>query len=69
MTIAVDQSIQQQPLGFDEFPARHGGDNRYELIDGEIFDLEPTGLHEEISAFITAKLCVQIDVIGLRASV
>lgn len=65
MTIAVDQSIQQKPLSFDEFLAQYGGDNRYELIDGEVFDLEPTGLHEEISTFITAKLCVQIDVIGL----
>lgn len=65
MTIAVDQAIQQKPLSFDEFLARYGGDNRYELIDGEIFDLEPTGLHEEISAFITAKICVQIDAIGL----
>lgn len=65
MTIAVDQSLQQKPLSFDEFLARYGGNNRYELIDGEIFDLEPTGQHEEISAFITAKLCIQIDTIGL----
>ncbi|MBD2257672.1 Uma2 family endonuclease [Pseudanabaena sp. FACHB-2040] len=65
MTIAVDQAIQQKPLSFDEFLARHGGDNRYELIDGEVFDLEPTGLHEEIAAFITAKICVQIDAMGL----
>ena len=64
MTIAVNQSIQQKPLNFDEFLAHYGVDNRYELIDGEVFDLEPTGLHEEISAFITAKLCVQIDGIG-----
>lgn len=65
MTIAVDQAIQQKPLSFDEFLARYGGDNRYELIDGEVFDLEPTGLHEEVAAFITAKICVQIDAIGL----
>jgi Uma2 family endonuclease len=65
MSIAIDQSIQQKPLSFDEFLARYGGDNRYELIDGEVFDLEPTGLHEEVAAFITAKICVQIDQIGL----
>lgn len=65
MTIAVEQAIQQKPLSFDEFLARHGGDNRYELIDGEVFDLEPTGLHEEVVAFISAKICVQIDAIGL----
>jgi Uma2 family endonuclease len=65
MTIAVEPAIQQKPLSFDEFLARHGGNNRYELIDGEVFDLEPTGLHEEVVAFISAKLCVQIDAIGL----
>ena len=64
MTIAIDQPIQQKPLSFDEFLARYGDDNRYELIDGEVFDLEPTGPHEEIAAFITAKLCVQIDGAG-----
>ena len=65
MTIAINQPIQQQPLSFDEFLVLYGGDNRYELIDGEVFDSEPTGLHEEVAAFITAKICVQIDVTGL----
>ncbi|AFY30680.1 Uma2 family endonuclease [Calothrix sp. PCC 7507] len=65
MTIAIDQPIQQKPLSCDEFLARYGGDNRYELIDGEVFDLEPTGPHEEVAAFITVKICVQIDKIGL----
>jgi len=61
MTIAIDQPIEQKQLSFDEFLARYCGDNRYELIDGEVFDLEPTGLHEEVAAFITTKVCVQID--------
>jgi Uma2 family endonuclease len=65
MTIAIDQPIQQKPLSFDEFLARYGGDRRYELIDGEVFDLEPTGLHKEVAAFITTKICVQIDRTGL----
>lgn len=65
MTVAIDQPIQKNPLSFDEFLARYGGDNRYELIDGEVFDLEPTGAHEEVSVFITTKLCVQIDGVGL----
>ncbi len=65
MTITINQTIQQHPLSFDEFLILYGGDNRYELIDGEVFDLEPTGLHEEVAAFITAKICVQIDVTGL----
>jgi len=64
-TQANDQPIQQKPLSFDGFLTRYGGDNRYELIDGEVFDLEPTGLHEEVAAFVTAKICVQIDATGL----
>ena len=40
-TQANDPPITQRPLSFDEFLARYGGDNRYELIDGEVFDLEP----------------------------
>lgn len=65
MTIATNQPIQQKSLSFDEFLARYGGDNRYELIDGEVFDLEPTGPHEQVVAFITTKVCVQIDETGL----
>lgn len=65
MTVAIDKLIQQQPLSFDEFLACYGDNNRYELIDGEVFDLEPTGLHEEIAAFLTTKICVQIDKVGL----
>ena len=65
MTLATDQPILKKPLSFEEFLARYGGDNRYELIDGEVFDLEPTGQHEEVAAFITTKVCVQIDGAGL----
>ncbi len=65
MTIAADRPIQQKPLNFDEFLAHYGGDNHYELIDGEVFDLEPTGSHEQVAAFITTKVCVQIDEKGL----
>ncbi|PSB56136.1 Uma2 family endonuclease [Chamaesiphon polymorphus] len=61
MTITIEQPLQQKPIGFDEFLASYGGNNRYELIDGEVFDLEPTGAHEEVAAFITTKICVQID--------
>lgn len=64
MTLAIAQ-VQHQPISLDEFIASYGGDNRYELIDGEIFDLEPTGQHEEVAALITAKICVQIDQLGL----
>ena len=64
MTLAIAQ-VQNQPVSLDEFIARYGGDNRYELIDGEVFNLEPTGEHEEVAALITAKICVQIDQLSL----
>ncbi|NEQ46562.1 MAG: Uma2 family endonuclease [Leptolyngbya sp. SIOISBB] len=65
MTLATDPSIQQRSLSFEEFLDHYGKDNRFELIDGEVFDLEPTGQHEEVAAFITTKVCVQIDGAGL----
>ena len=66
MTIATEIPIQQQLLSFGDFIVRYGYSNRYELIDGEVFDLEPTGYHEEVSAFTTTKICAQIDAIGLN---
>jgi Uma2 family endonuclease len=66
--ILAAPSIQQpgsKPLSFDIFVAQYGDNDRYELIDGEIFDLEPTGEHEEIAAFVSRKLNVQIDNLGL----
>jgi Uma2 family endonuclease len=52
---------QQKPLTFEGFLAQYGDNDRYELIDGEVFDLEPTGRHEQVGAFIARKLNVQID--------
>lgn len=65
MIVAANVPLQQRPLSVDEFLARYGGDNRYELIDGEVFALEqagePTGPHEQVAGLITKKACVQID--------
>jgi Uma2 family endonuclease len=65
MTITTDRPLQQKPLSFDEFVAQYGDDKRYELIDGEVFDLEPTGLHEQVAGFITNQACHQIVVAQL----
>ena len=65
MTLAIDSHRQQKLPNFEEFLARYGSDRRYELIDGEVCDLKPTGTHEGISAFITTKTCVEIDKSGL----
>lgn len=65
MTVATNPPLQQRPLSVEEFLFKHGDDNRYELIDGEVFDLEPTGPHEQVAGFITKKCCVQIDLTEL----
>ncbi len=43
---------------FDEFIAQHGDDFRYELADGELIDMEPTGPHEAVGG----KLATQIGI-------
>jgi Uma2 family endonuclease len=52
MALARDRSTQSTSLSFDAFLAQYGDDSRYELIDGELFDLEPTGPHEQVAAAI-----------------
>jgi Uma2 family endonuclease len=55
--------VQSAPklLTIDEFINQYGDSDRYELIDGELIDMEPTGPHEQVSAFIGRKLNVEID--------
>lgn len=57
--------VQPKPITVEQFIAQYVDDNRYELIDGEVFDLEPTGPHEQVAAFIDRKLNVQIDGLNL----
>ena len=52
MALASDRPTQPISLSFEDFLTQHGDDSRYELIDGELFDLEPTGPHEEVVAAI-----------------
>ncbi|NMG22448.1 Uma2 family endonuclease [Brasilonema bromeliae] len=48
-------------LTVDEFITYYGDSDRHELIDGELIEMEPTGPHEQVSAFIGRKLNVEID--------
>lgn len=50
-----------QPLAFESFVEQYGDDTRFELIDGELIEMEPTGPHEEVAAFVLRKLNVQIE--------
>ena len=63
-------SVQPKPITVSQFIQRYREDNRYELIDGEVFDLEPTGFHEQVAAFtafirLDRKLNTQIDQLNL----
>ncbi len=48
-----------------KFIEQYGDDTRYELIDGELIDMKPTGLHEQVCALISRKLNVEIDRLSL----
>lgn len=53
------QSI-PRTLTFEEFTAQYGDDTRYELIDGELVEMEPTGPHEQVTGFINLQLNLAI---------
>jgi Uma2 family endonuclease len=57
----VQAITQSQSLTYEEFLGQFGDDDHYELIDGELVDLEPTGKHEQVAAFILRKLNAEID--------
>lgn len=58
-------TINTNVLSFEAFISGYLDDVRYELIDGELIDLEPTGLHEQVSGLINRKLNVAIDKLNL----
>ena len=45
-------------LTFEEFITQYGDNFRYELADGELIDMEPTGSHETVGG----KLATQIGI-------
>ncbi len=55
--------VQSAPkiITVDEFISHYGECDRYELIDGELIEMEPTGPHEQVLALIGRKLNVEID--------
>lgn len=48
-------------LTAEDFIAQYGDRDRYELIDGELIEMEPTGPHEQVIGFVGRKLNVEID--------
>jgi len=58
-------TINTDALSFEAFIAGYLDDSRYELIDGELIDLEATGLHEQVAGLINRKLNVAIDLLNM----
>ena len=54
-------AVQTQPLEFEAFLAQYPDDGRrYELIEGEMIAVLPTGPHEEIAGLLVAEFNVAI---------
>ncbi|PSN12664.1 hypothetical protein C7293_19250 [filamentous cyanobacterium CCT1] len=47
-------------LSFEEFLAQYGDNPHYELIDGELRNLEPTGPHEQVAGKLAGYLFAEI---------
>ena len=45
----------------NEFITQYGDNEGYELIDGELIEMEPTGPHEQVAGFVGRKFNVEID--------
>lgn len=50
-----------QPLTFDEFITWYPEDGRYELINGRVCEVKPTGPHEQVGGYLNRRLAVEID--------
>lgn len=48
-------------LGFDDFLTQYGNNPRYELADGELIDMEPTGSHESVGGKVASQLSIEIN--------
>lgn len=49
-----------KPLIFEEFLIQYGNNSRYELADGELIDMEPTGPHETVGGKLATQLGIAI---------
>lgn len=50
-----------QLLSFEEFLEQYGNKPRYELVDGELVDMEPTGSHEAVAGKLASKLSLELE--------
>lgn len=47
-------------LSFEDFIAQYGDNPSYELIDGELRDMEPTGPHESVAGKLAGRIFAEI---------
>jgi Uma2 family endonuclease len=47
-------------LTFEDFISQYGDNPRYELIDGELRDMEPTGPHEAVAGSVAGRVYAEI---------
>lgn len=52
--------ISAPTLSFNDFIAQYGDNPRYELIDGELRDINPTGPHETVAGKLAGYLFNEI---------
>src|SRR4028118_1826332 len=48
-------------VNFEEFLNQYGDNPRYELADGELIDMEPTGHHEAVGGKLATKISVELE--------
>ena len=53
-----------QLLSFEDFLVQHGDDDRYELVDGELLEMEPTGPHEMVAGKLAMRIGLEINRLG-----
>lgn len=46
---------------FDQFITWYPEDGRYELINGRVCEVKPTGPHEQVGAYLNRRLLLEID--------
>ena len=66
MTIYLESESEPKLITLEEFlDWVPDGSGRYELHRGVVKEMQPTGTHEQIASFLTLKLGVQIESLGL----
>ncbi|MFB2936010.1 Uma2 family endonuclease [Aerosakkonemataceae cyanobacterium BLCC-F154] len=52
--------LSQKSINFESFISEYGDNERYELLEGELIEMEPTGSHEQVAGLINCELNFEI---------